>query len=69
MRSASISRLRDALAKLQAQHELVKGGTQYSPDVSLGVAGINRGHSMMRNKKLEGVRPLPLRELQIRNKK
>ena len=68
MNSASVFRIQDALAKLDAKSRLVSGGGQYTPDVSAAVAGINRGKAMMRNQKLEGVRPLPLRELQNRNK-
>ena len=66
MRPESISRLRDALIKLDAKSKLVSGGTQYTPEVSLQVAGINGGKALMRNQKLEGVHPLPLRELQKR---
>jgi len=61
-------RIQDALAKLDAKSKLVSGGGQYTPDVSMAVAGINRGKAMMRNQKLEGVRPLPLRELINRTK-
>lgn len=68
MSSASTSRIQDALAKLNAKSRLISGGDQYTPDVSAAVTGINRGKAMMRNQKLEGVRPLPLRELQNRNK-
>lgn len=68
MNPASIFRIQDALAKLSAKSRLMTGGDQYTPDVSAAVAGINRGKALMRNQKLEGVRPLPLRELQNRNK-
>jgi hypothetical protein len=65
MSPRTIWRLQDALAKLQAQNKLVSGGTQYSPDVSLGVAGINKGKAMMRNQKTQILaRPVPLRKLQ-----
>lgn len=61
--------VQDALAKLDAKTRLVSGGGQYTPDVSQAVAGINRGKALLRNKKQKGVRTLPLRELQNRNKK
>lgn len=69
MNPASICRIQDALAKLDAKTKLVSGGNQYTPDVSLAVGGINRGHALMRTAKQQGVRPLPLRELQNRNMK
>jgi hypothetical protein len=65
---ASTFRIQDALAKLEAKSRLASGGSQYTPAVSAAVAGINRGKALMRNQKLGGVRPLPLRELQNRNK-
>ena len=68
MRPESIGRLQDALAKLDAKSKLISGGTQYTPEVSLQVAGINGGKALMRNQKLEGARSLPLRELQRRQK-
>ena len=68
MNPGSISRIQDALAKLNAKSRLISGGGQYTPNVSAAVAGINRGKAMMRNQKLEGACPLPLRELQNRNK-
>jgi hypothetical protein len=68
MSPASVSRIQDALAKLDAKSRLVSGGSQYTPEVSAAVAGINFGKAMMRNQKLEGARPLPLRELQNRSK-
>ena len=68
MNPATISRIQDALAKLSAKSRLVSGGSQYTPNVSAAVAGINRGKAMMRNQKLQGVHPLPLRELQNRNR-
>ena len=69
MNPKSICRIQDALDKLDAKTKLVSGGGQYTPDVSLAVAGINRGKAMMRNQKQQGVRPLPLHELQARTKK
>jgi hypothetical protein len=68
MNPASVFRIQDALAKLDAKSRLVSGGSQYTPEVSAAVAGINWGKSLMRNQKPEGVRPLPLRELQNRSK-
>jgi hypothetical protein len=68
MRPESIRRLQDALAKLDAKSKLISGGTQYTPGVSLQVAGINGGKALMRNQKHEGARPLPLHELQRRQK-
>lgn len=68
MNPASVFRIQDALAKLDAKSRMVSGGGQYTPDVSAAVAGINRGKALMRNQKLEGVRPLPLHELQNRSK-
>lgn len=69
MNPKSVCRIQDALAKLDAKTKLVSGGMQYTPDVSLAVSGINRGKAMMRNQKQQGVRPLPLHELQTRTKK
>jgi hypothetical protein len=63
MNPKTIYRIQDALAKLNAKTQLVSGGSQFTPDVSLAVAGMNRGKAMMRNQKPEGARPLPLREL------
>jgi hypothetical protein len=68
MRPESVRRLQDALAKLDAKSRLVSGGAQYTPEVSLQVAGMNGGKALMRNQKLEGARPLPLHELQKRQK-
>jgi hypothetical protein len=68
MNPASTFRIQDALAKLDAKSRLVSGGSQYTPEVGAAVAGINFGKSLMRNQKLEGARPLPLRELQNRSK-
>lgn len=69
MNPKTICRIQDAMAKLDAKTKLVSGGSQYTPDVSLAVAGMNRGKAMMRNQKQEGVRPLPLHELQARSTK
>ena len=62
-------RIQDALAKLDAKSRLVAGGTQYTPDVSASVAGINRGKALLRNQKQKVARPLPLHKLQARSKK
>lgn len=62
MMPRTVYRLQDALAKLQAQTKFVSGGTQYNPDVSLSVAGLNKGKAMMRNQK-SPLRPLPLRKV------
>lgn len=69
MNQASICRIQDALAKLAAKHRMTYGGSQYTPDVSAEVAGINRGKAMMRNQKQQKIQPLPLHELQARAKK
>jgi hypothetical protein len=68
MNPASVFRIQDALAKLNAKSRLVSGGSQYTPEVSAAVAGINWGKALMRNQQPEGVRPLPLHELQNRSK-
>ena len=59
----SFRSLQDALMKLQARNKLVSGGSQYTPDVSLGVAGAARGRAMMRNQKRGVVAPLSLSKL------
>lgn len=62
----TIARIRDQLGKMAAKTNLVGGGTQYTPDVSLAVAGMNRGKAMLRGaapaRSLP--RPLPLSQLQ-----
>lgn len=63
MNPRSICRIQDALSKLQSKTKLVKGGDQYTPEVSLAVAAANRPRGLLRTQKPEGVRPLPLREL------
>lgn len=62
-----VKTLQDKLAKLDAKTRMVKGGKQYTPEVSAAVAGINRGKAMMRNEKRTPVPTLPIRELQKRS--
>jgi hypothetical protein len=69
MNPKTIFRIQDALAKLDAKSKLVSGGDQYTSEVSLAVAGLNKGKALLRNQKLEGAQTLPLRELQARSKK
>lgn len=60
----NIRRIQDAMAKLNARNKLVSGGTQYAPDVSLMVGGVNKGKAMLRNKKAGMIKPVSLRKLQ-----
>lgn len=57
-------RLNDALAKMDARSNILSGGTQYTPDVSIAVAAINRNKARMRNEKTSPKPTRPLRELQ-----
>jgi len=65
MKNETWCKLKDELAKLDAQSKFVGGGSQYTPDVAAEVAMGNRALSQTRLGKPTGnIKPIPLFELQ-----